>query len=303
MKKLINIIATLALVLCAVSPATTAYAAEMPDNTFYADHTQTPDVEPIIGPAVMYLNGALLYADGSETYMLNEDGTRIPVRVVGSHYFFTECNGDEVCIDDANLTLTQPTVETVNGIDVYTDKNGDSFVYDSDGELRAAEKLENGNLAFFDKNHNIVFFMPNGHFCVLGALVDTIDLKKDTSLSTSFSTSQSVDANDSIGYGVSEGMNTSSGYSYSVGQPSTISMSESVSAGTPFSVSENISGSVGHSSGVSISIPATLDVYTDWNGKLYFNDNGIDRPFAEYEGNVSALNILPAPDGYIVSGK
>lgn len=301
MKKLINIITTLALVLCAVPPVTTAYAADMPNETFYDDNVQTLGVEPVIGPAVMYLNGATLYADGSKTYMVSEDGTHIPVRVIGSHYFYTECNGDEVCIDDSNLTLTQPTVETVNGIDVYTDKNGDSFVYDGNGELRAAEKLENGNLAFFDKDHNIVFFMPNGHFCVLGALVDTVSLSENTTYGMSISCNQSIGDNTGIGFNISDNMGTNSSDSMSISQNVGMNTS-SISIGSPISIGQSINDNAGHNSSETVSLPVTLSIYTDWNGNLYYNDNGIDRPLAEYEGAATVpIDLLPASEGYIVS--
>lgn len=253
MKKLINTITSLVLALFVTMPAMTAYAADMPESILCdASARQTLEQSTVLGPAVMYINGATIYTDGSERYMLDESGRHIPVWTAGDHYFFTECNGDVVCIDDKSLTMTGFTFESMNGVPVCSDKDGRTYAYIND-ELRAAEKFDDGRLAFFDKDHNIVFAYPNGDFYILGAIVDILDMNRTTE------------------FGKNSGINVSA----------SMSVEDSIDVNGKNSITID-------------DLSHMLLVYTDWNGNLYYNDDGVDRPLAEYQDS----GVITSTDSY-----
>lgn len=268
MKNLINTITSLVIALFVTMPVMTAHAADISESILYDDNTyQALEQNTILGPAVMYINGTTIYTDGSGRYMLDESGRHIPVWTAGGHYFFTECNGDVVCIDDKSLTMTGFTFESMNGIPVGSDKNGRTYAYIK-GELRAAEKFDDGRLVFFDKDHNIVFAYPNGDFYILGAIVDILDMNWTTEFEKN----------------------------------SGINVSASTSSGASMSLEDSVD--VNGNNSISVDdLSHMLLVYTDWNGNLYYNDDGVDRPLAEYEGSgvATPIDLLPTTKGYIVS--
>ena len=109
----------------------------------YEDHCEA------LAPAISMFNDFTIYADGSGSEYIVEAGTKYPISWDEDRSFFSYVteNGNYVRVYEDHCEVLAPAVALVNGVELYTFPDGQTYVYD-EGVKCEAFVSEDGTLNY-----------------------------------------------------------------------------------------------------------------------------------------------------------